>query len=114
LSSPRNGVIHRVSHSTSAAVQNLPDVFPDEPIWQSGSEGSVHAVLSVHIFVHAAKVRTPLAQLKQVVPAPQGCPQSGTNVVHFPCTQVTPGCSWNRRREPSSAIGGPAGQPHAG
>jgi hypothetical protein len=79
-----------VSHATLAAVQNLPDVFPDMPIWQSGSVGSVHALLSAHIVVHAANIWAWLEQLKQVVPAPHGCPQSGTNVVHLPCKQVTP------------------------
>jgi len=41
-------------------------------------------VLSVHIVVQAAKTLLWFEQLKQVVPAPQGCPQSGTNVVHLP------------------------------
>jgi len=91
-----------VSHTTLAAVQNLPDVFPDVPIWQSGSVGSAHALLSAHIVVHAANMVGLVMQLKQVVPALQGWPQSGTNVVHLPCRQVTPAWSANRRREPSS------------
>jgi hypothetical protein len=95
-------------------VQNLPDVFPDEPIWHNGSVGSVHAALSAHIVVQAANVAAPFAQLKQVVPAPQGCPHSGTNVVHLPCRQVKPACWLNRSCDPSSAVGGPAGHPHAG
>jgi hypothetical protein len=103
-----------VSHCTLAAVQNLPGLFPDEPVWQSGSAGSLQALLSAHIVVQAANIWAWLAQLKQVVPAAQGCPQSGTNVVHLPCTQVTPGCSLKRSCEPSSAVGGPAGHPHPG
>jgi hypothetical protein len=103
-----------VSHWTLAAVQNLPDVFPDEPAWQSGSVGSVHAALSAHIVVQAANIWLWLPQLKQVVPVAHGCPQSGTNVVHLPCKQVTPGCRLKPSTEPSSAVGGPAGHPHAG
>ena len=106
--------LHLMSHATLAAVQNLPDVFPDMPVWQSGSVGSRHALLSAHIVVHAANIVGLLMQLKQVVPAPQGCPQSGTNVVHLPCRQVTPAWSVNRRREPSSAVGCPAAQPQRG
>jgi hypothetical protein len=94
-----------VSHATSAAVQNFPAVFPDIPIWQRGSDGSRHSGLAVHIVVHAANTLLRFEQLKQVVPAPQGCPQSGTKVVHLPCRQVTPGWSLNRNREPSSAVG---------
>ena len=103
-----------MSHATLAAVQNLPDVFPDMPVWQSGSVGSRHALLSAHIVVHVANIWLRLEQLKQVVPDPQGCPQSGTNVVHLPCRQVTPAWSVNRRREPSSAVGCPAAQPQRG
>jgi hypothetical protein len=103
-----------VSHPTSAEVQNMPEMFPDEPIWHLGSVGSTHELLSAHIVVHAAKLAFRLIQLKQVVPEPQGCPQSGTNVVHLPWRQVTPAWSLNRRREPSSAIGCPVAQSQAG
>ena len=47
--------LYFVSHATFAAVQNFPAVFPDVPIWHRGSVGSVHAVLSAHMVVHAAK-----------------------------------------------------------
>jgi hypothetical protein len=43
--------------------------------------------------VHAANRVGPFAQLKQVVPVSQGRPQSVTNVVHWPLTQVTPAAS---------------------
>jgi hypothetical protein len=45
-----------VSHVTFEAVQNFPAVFPDMPIWHSGSAGSTHALLSAHIVVHAANI----------------------------------------------------------
>jgi len=45
---------HFVSQATFEAVQNIPMVFPDEPLWQRGSDESWHSVFPVHIVVHAA------------------------------------------------------------
>jgi hypothetical protein len=43
-----------VSHPTPAAVQYMPYVLPDVPIWQSGSAGSWQSALVMHAVVHAA------------------------------------------------------------
>jgi hypothetical protein len=56
----------------------MPIVFPDDPIWHSGSVESWQSVLDVHIVVQAANIVVWVMQLKQVVPVAQGFPQSGT------------------------------------
>jgi hypothetical protein len=85
-----------------------------EAAWQSGSVGSWQSLLVPHMVVHAAYVLALVEQLKQVVPAGQGTMQSGTKVVHVPCRQVTPGVAPNAMCDPSSVVGCPAAQPHAG
>jgi len=67
-----------------------------------------------HIVVHAAYIVLWLMQLKQVVPALQGAPQSGTNVVQTPCTQATPGVWSNFTLDPSSVVGGCSAHSQAG
>lgn len=62
----------------------MPEVLPEEPNWQVGSVGSVHAVLAVHIVVQAAKIALWFEQLKHVVPDAQGFPQSASYVVQTP------------------------------
>lgn len=63
-----------MSHATPLAVQNMPDVFPDDPNWQSGSVGSLQSVPLAHMDVQAANSKAGFEQLKQVVPDEQGCP----------------------------------------
>ncbi len=65
-----------MSHATPLAVQNMPDVLPEEPNWHIGSVGSVQSLPTVHIVVQAAKIALWFEQLKQVVPVPHGFPQS--------------------------------------
>ena len=75
---------------------------------------SWQSVLPAHIVVQAAKSVRWFAQLKQVVPDGHGIPQSATKVVQSPCKQVTPGVAVNRMFDPSSVVGCPSAQPHAG
>ena len=103
-----------MSQATPLAVQNIPDVFPEVPVWHVGSVESWQSVLPVHIVVQAAKSWLWFEQLKQVVPDAQGLPQSETKVVQMPCRHVTPGVALNWIFEPSSVVGCPSAQPHAG
>ena len=107
-------MIHFVSHATPALVQNMPATLPLVPVWHRGRDGSLQALLSAHAVVQAANSEIRLEQLKQVVPAAHGWPQSATKLVHLPCTQATPALSLKRRREPSSAMGCCAAHPQAG
>ena len=65
-----------VSHATPLAVQNMPDVLPEEPNWQIANVGSMQSVPTAHIVVQAAKIVLWFEQLKQVVPDPHGFPHS--------------------------------------
>ena len=65
-----------MSHATPLAVQNMPDVLPEEPNSHIGSVGPMQSVLTVHIVVQAANVVLWFEQLKQVVPDPRGFPHS--------------------------------------
>ncbi|HEY5452363.1 MAG TPA: hypothetical protein VIQ54_26590, partial [Polyangia bacterium] len=60
-------VPHLVSHATFAGVQYMPNVLPDELLWQSGSAGSWQSLLAVHGVVHAANTLAGFAQLKHIV-----------------------------------------------
>jgi hypothetical protein len=103
-----------VSQATPLAVQNMPVVLPDDPNWHIGRVGSWQSAVPVHVVVHAAKILARFEQLKQVVPEPQGSPHSAANVVQTPCTQATPGVALNCTFDPSSVVGCPSAQPHAG
>jgi hypothetical protein len=65
-----------VSQATPLAVQNMPDVFPVDPNWQSGSVGSLQSVPLAHMVVQAANSNVRFEQLKHVVPDAQGCAHS--------------------------------------
>ena len=95
-------------------MQNIPDVFPDDPSWHIGSVGSWQSVLPAHIVVQAAKSWLWFEQLKQVVPDAHGVPHSAANVVQTPCKHVTLGVALNWIFDPSSVVGWPSAQPHAG
>jgi hypothetical protein len=84
-----------VSQATPLAVQNIPDVFPDDPNWQSGNVESLQSVLPAHMVVQAANSKAWFEQLKQVVPDAHGCPHSAAYVLQVPCTQTTPGVALN-------------------
>jgi hypothetical protein len=84
-----------VSQATPLEVQNIPDVFPEDPYWHSGSVASWQSLAPVHIVVHAAKFALWAMQLKQVVPDAHGFPHWAAKVVQTPCTQATPGVSLN-------------------
>jgi hypothetical protein len=86
----------------------------DSPFWHNGSVESVQSVSLVQVVVQAATTALCVVQLKHVVPAAQGCPHSGTNVVHFPWTHDTPPCSLNAIVDPSSVVVGPVAHPQAG
>ena len=59
---------HFVSQAISLDVQNMPDVFPEDPYWHRGSVESWQSLAPVHIVVHPAKFALRPMQLKQVVP----------------------------------------------
>ena len=63
---------HFVSQATSAAVQYIPETFPEVPVWHSGKVGSAQVWLVAQMVVQAAKSVVRLAQLKHVVPPAQG------------------------------------------
>lgn len=105
---------HFVSQATPLAVQNMPDVFPDMPNWHIGNVGSLQSVLPAHMVVQAAKIRLRFEQLKHVVPDAHGIAHSAAKVVQMPCRHVTPDLALNWIFDPSSVVGCPSAQPHAG
>jgi hypothetical protein len=54
----------------------MPDVFPVDPNWQSGSVGSLQSVPLAHMVVQAANSNVRFEQLKHVVPDAQDCAHS--------------------------------------